>query len=117
MPNELVTLAEAKRRLRITSSAEDADVRALIAEAQAIVLGFINQRRSDDGSPTWAETIEAWDDDTVPADIKAAILRQTAELDRLRGDDPASAEPSREPGQLSNNVRSLLIRYRDPAVS
>jgi hypothetical protein len=115
--SELVTLDEAKRRLRILSDEEDDDITALIAEAQEIVVGYIAQRRSDTDSPTWAATIESWDEDTVPRDVKAAILRQTAELYRFRGDDAASALPPRQPGHLSDLVESLLVRYRDPAVS
>lgn len=117
MATDLVTLAEAKQRLRITSSDEDADLSALLVEAQAIVLRYISQRRSDDGSPSWADTVEAWDEETVPADIRAAILRQTAELHRFRGDDPSTASPARQPGRLSDAVESILVSYRDPAVS
>jgi len=118
MANDLVTLAEVKRRLRLpTGSAEDADLKALMAEAQAVVLRYIAQRRSDAGSPSWADQIDAWDDSTVPADIKAGILRQTAELYRFRGDDAGKDLPPRQPGHLSDPVEALLVSYRDPTVA
>lgn len=116
MATDLVTLAEVKRRLRLPAvGGEDADLRALLSEATAVVLRYVSQRRSDEGSPSWEDTINAWEPDTVPLDIKAAIFRQTAELYRFRGDDEVG--PPRQPGRLSESVESLLVSYRDPAVS
>lgn len=114
--SRLVVLTQAMARLRISTD-EDADLQAILDEAEAIVLGFIAQRRTDDESPTWADQIAAWDPTTVPADVRAGILRQCAELYRYRGDDPASTAPPHQPGRLSDLVEAILWRYRDPTVA
>lgn len=114
MSEHLVTLDEAKTRLKV-GDVDDADLRAMILAAQTIVLDRISQRRSDEGSPTWADTVAAWDAQTVPADIKAAILMQCAELDLFRGDDDKL--PTRQPGRLTGLIEAIVIRYGDPAVS
>lgn len=113
--NELVSLKELKRRLRLTGTAEDKDLKSLLDEAVAVVLRYVSQRRSDEESPTWASTVDSWDADSLPRDIRAAIFRQAGELYRFRGDDETG--PVRQPGRLSEAVESLLVSYRDPAVS
>lgn len=118
MADDLITLAEAKRRLRWPEgSAEDADLKALIAEASALVRRFVAQRRTDDGSPSWADQVEAWDAQTVPRDVKSAVFTMLAFIERWRGNDAAREMPPLEAGRLPAQVEWILVSYRDPAVS
>ena len=114
-PNALVSLQEFKRRIRKTDKAEDQDLALMLEEAQEVVLDYVKQRRLEESSPTWEETVDAWDDQTVPRKVRTAILRQAAEFYRFRGDDETG--PVKQPGRLSDLVESLLVQYRDPTVA
>ena len=59
---------------------------------------------------------DAWTPETVPKTVVLAILVQTGEFDRFRGDDVDG--PVRQEGEeLSITVRELLRAYHDPAVA
>jgi hypothetical protein len=59
---------------------------------------------------------DAWTPDTVPRAVVAAILVQTGELDRFRGDDTDG--PQRADGEvLSVTARELLRPYHDLAMA
>jgi hypothetical protein len=96
----LVTLEEARRHLRLTpSNMEDADVAADVAgKAEAatdIVIDYIKK------------PAHGWTHDTAPWRAKAAILLVLGALfDDREGGDP-----------LSEAVKSLLHRLRDPALA
>ncbi len=111
----LVTLHQAKQHLKITSSDEDEDLERKVDDATAIVLNYIG--RSTDA--TWTATIAAWDESTVPGDVREAILRQCANLFQLRGDDSNKDRDwsNERGGYLSPDVTSLLWRYRDPVLA
>lgn len=121
----LVTLEQAKQHLRLASSVgsppgspytdEELDLQAKIDAAEALVLDYVAQRRTDTASPTWLDQVVAWDTTTVPPAIAAAVLIQVAELWRFRGDDEST--PTREHGHLSPMVTAILHRYRDPALA
>ena len=112
----VITVARAKRHLRLGDSLEqDREVVEVLAAAEAVVLDYVAQRRTDDASPYWATTVAAWDETTVPPAIAAAVLLQLGELWRFRGDDETM--PAREHGYLSPMVLALLHRYRDPALA
>lgn len=117
---DLITLQEAKRHLRLPEefdsplSAHDEDLQAKIDQATELVLGYIARRSTD---TTWAATVAAWTIETAPQVVRAAILRQTAELYRFRGDDPANEAPVTDGGYLSPGVATLLHRLRDPALA
>lgn len=113
---ELVTLDMAKRHLRITHATEDADIQRKLSQAHAGVLDFINQRVIDTEAATWTATIEAWDEDTVPEQIQAAILKQFGGLWRDRGDDDGKNAQEWVDG-LAPNVARMLDRFRDPALA
>jgi hypothetical protein len=95
----LVTADEARRHLNLTESDMDADKTAdITAKAQAatdIVIDYI--KRPDHG----------WDDATVPPLLKIAVLLVLGAL----ADDREGGAP------LSDAVKSLLHRYRDPALA
>lgn len=107
---DLITLEQARKSLRLTGTQDDDDLRLKLAQAQAIVVDYVRQRHDED---EWTTEIDAWTEEDVPAQVQAAILLQCAELFRFRGDDTDA--PAREPGQLSSAVRACLDRLRDPA--
>lgn len=107
----LCTLEQAKKHLRLTSSQEDDDLRMKLTQAQAIVIDYLDDSRSD----AWAAEMLAWTEETVPEFVRAAILLQCAELTRFRGDDEDI--PTREPGCLSPAVEAYLRRVRMPVIA
>jgi len=112
----LISLEHAKRHLRLGESLDqDREVAETLAAAEAIVLDYVVQRRTDTASPFWVTTVASWDTVTVPPAIAAAVLLQLGELWRFRGDDEAA--PKNEHGYLSPRVVALLHRYRDPAIA
>lgn len=90
----LVTLDEAKTHLRILDDDQDFDVVMKIEAASEIVIDYI--KRPDHG----------WTAATAPKLIKAAVLLVAA-----------SMFADREFGGLSDSVKNILHRYRDPAVA
>jgi hypothetical protein len=103
-----VTLDQVKRRLRITSG-DDVDLQELADQAEAQVLAWCS-------TTARAESVVlGWDAGNVPRVVVAAILLQTGELNRFRGDDLEA--PPREAGEpLGVLVRELLRPYHDPVV-
>ena len=111
---ELVSLEQAKAQVRITWTDEDEHLQLLLTAAQGVVTEFVDQRISD--ADTWSETVAAWTEDTVPEQVRLAILLQFAALSRFRGNDEARVSGFDEHG-LAVGVRGLLTRLRDPALS
>lgn len=91
----LVTLAEAKGHLRITDTAQDDDIDLKRMSASAIVVDYI--KRPDHG----------WTAETAPFLIKAAVLLVLGVIFDNRDGSEA----------LSGATRSILERYRDPALA
>jgi hypothetical protein len=114
---ELIPLDMLKGHLRLPLdyTAEDDDLQVKLDQATVLVLDFVNQRVSD--PEAWAETVAAWTEDTVPAQVQAAILNQAAYLRRFRGDDPSQDEPRGPEGYLPKNVTMWLTRLKDPALA
>jgi hypothetical protein len=117
---DLITLEMAKRHLGLDldSGVDDANVLLKIAQAQAAVLDYIDQRLGSPG-PVWSATIEAWDEDTTTREfyvVQAAILKQFGGLYRDRGDDDAKGAQDWVDG-LAPNVARMLTRLRDPAIA
>jgi hypothetical protein len=89
----LVTLAEAKAHLRVLANDQDTDITMKALAASDIVIDYIKR------------PAHGWTDTTAPALVKAAILLVLGALFEDReGGDP-----------ISDAVKSLLHRYRDPA--
>lgn len=105
----VITLEQAKDHLNIwtpiTSPLDpvDRDITLKMAHAESVILDYL---KVPDGQ---------WDTSTVPPLVQAAVLVQTAELFRFRGDD--ERPPVYEDGQLSPTVTAILRRYRDPALA
>lgn len=105
----LVSLADAKARLRIDDSSADSDYTAMLNQAQALVIDYVKQQYND----TWADTVDDWTDSTVPEQVVVAILLMFGWLDAHRGDDAATLPV----GQLPSPVLSSLWRLRDPGIA
>jgi hypothetical protein len=104
-----VTLDQVKARLRITSTADDVDVQAMADQAEAHIVGWCST------TPRAKAVADTWDALTVPLVVVAAILVQTGELYRFRGDEVDG--PPREAGEeFGVQVRELLRAYHDPGI-
>jgi hypothetical protein len=120
MANILVTVIEAKRHLRLPEeidsplSAHDEDLQTKLDAATELILGYLARRATD---TAWSAELASWDVATAPQVVRAAILRQTAELYRFRGDDPEGDAPVTDGGYLAPGVATLLHRLRDPALA
>ena len=106
-----VTLDQVKRRLRVTTTADDVDLQDLADQAEAHILDWCSK------TPRSQAIVDSWTPTTVPPVVVAAILVQTAELDRFRGDDtdgPLRGKPDGE--ELAVKVRELLRAYHDGGI-
>ncbi|AHE52631.1 head-tail connector protein [Sphingomonas sanxanigenens] len=90
----LVTLAEAKAHLRVEDDDQDADIDLKRLAAGDIVIDYI--KRPDHG----------WTEATAPFLIKSAVLLMLGEL-----------FANRETADLPPGARSILHRFRDPALA
>lgn len=107
----LITFDQARNHLRRPDlddgspvDGEAADLLIKIETAEGIILDYL---KTDGGSPPW-------DESTVPAVVRAAVLLQLGELYRFRGDDAGGTQTD---GDLSPTITNLLRRYRDPALA
>jgi hypothetical protein len=104
-----VTLDQVKARLRITSTADDVDVQSMADQAEAKIVGWCST------TPRSKAIADAWTDTTVPQVVVAAILVQTGEFYRFRGDD-LEGPARQDPEELHVLVRELLRAYHDPGI-
>lgn len=110
---EIVTLAQAKQHLRITTDAENQDLADKLADAHGLVLDYVASAKGAD----YEAVMLTWDDESAPRAIRAAILRQFGDLVRFRGNDDDPAEVRVDGSTISPRVRQLLRMYRDPALA
>lgn len=110
-----IELAHAKRYLRLPTlgspDPQDEVLEPMLAQAEALVTGYIERPADDD----WADEVAGWDEETVPPAIAAATLRLIADLWRFRGDD--DDKNTVDGNDLPPRVKQLLKRYRDPALA
>jgi hypothetical protein len=108
---EIVSLDQAKQHLKLGSStAEDDDLTLKLRQAHGLVLDYVYRVAIED------EMLE-WDDETAPAAVQAAILRQFADLSRNRGDGDEAEEIKVDGNDLSPRVKQLLKLYRQPVIA
>ena len=93
----LVDVDTAKRDLRVTDTASDADIEDKIAQASEIVADYCKRDLS-------AFAVDGSSHDELPGNIKAATLNALRAL--YDGGDP-----------LNDVVKALLHRERDPAMA
>ena len=108
---EIVTLTQAKEHAGITHTDRDDDLSLKLRDAHWLVLNRIS--RPDE---TWTAEMLAWTPDTAPGEVRQAISRQFAELDRFRGGDDQKGTDVNN-FDLAPIVVSLLRRYIDPALA
>lgn len=108
---EIVDLDQAKKHTGITSTTDDEDLEGKLREAHEVVLDYVDRADDED----WHAEVLAWDADSAPKPIRAAILRQFADLDRFRGGDTDDSKVN--PHGLSPRVAQLLSLYRDPPLA
>lgn len=94
----LVELEDAKTRVRIDDSDSDEDVEAMIDQASDILIDYL--KKPDHG----------WTAATAPPRIQAAVLLIVGRLYLDR-------EGQLEGGILSETVKALVHRDRDPAIA
>ena len=117
----LVTIAEARANLKLSSTSDNADLQLKIDAATQLVCEYIADRQPADAD--WIDTIENWNTGSplveAPAVIVHAVLVQVAELYRFRGDDADDKAPAlqSDKGFLSPMVARLLSRYRSPVLA
>ena len=115
----LVLIADAKQHLREAWTVDDpreAELQQKLDAAESAVLTYIGTTEH------WRTVVATWLDVDAPAEpplyVRAAILLQTAELWRFRGDDTDSDQPPRHPiDELQPGVAALLRRTRDPVLA
>lgn len=111
---EIVTLAQAKQHQRITSDAENQNLADTLADAHAMVLDYVADGKGTD----YVTAMLAWDEESAPRAVRAAILRTFGDLSRFRGNDDDPSE-TRIDGSfaLSPRARQVLRLYRDPVLA
>jgi hypothetical protein len=106
MARALVTLDEAKARLRVLITAEDADIQAMVEEATAAVITRVDN----------PEITDLWTDDSptaTPPEVRAAVLEMTLFLYER---DSNNYGPDNH-GRLPARVELLLTRLIKPALA
>lgn len=97
----IVTLDEAKRRLRILHSYEDVDVQEAVDMSEAVIFDYIKRAATPEDN-----------DDKV---IKLAILYMLSHIWENRGAEQVAV--GKGDGNLPVNVSSILIRKRPMALA
>lgn len=94
-------------------SSMDRDLTVKIAHAEGLILDYL--KVSLVSPPDWDV-----DAGTVPMVVQLATLCQLAELWRFRGDDPATVDSAPKydsPGDINQQAKNYLWRWRDPAIA
>lgn len=107
-----ISLDVLKQHLRVTIDDEDDLIALYLETAQHLVIDRLERATTD--TVLLAE-FEAWDDETTPGGVKAAVLVQATELYRYRGDDEHT--PVTDDGRLSPRVESYLGPWLERAFS
>ncbi len=98
----LVSIEQAKDRLRIDSTDEDGDIQSMISQASAILLRRIKKTESTINDD-WGSPIE------VPEDIQAVVLEMVSEMYKNREASAADILPER--------LLMLLEPHRTPTIA
>ncbi len=107
-----ITLDMLKQHLRVTIADEDDLIALYLETAQHLVIDRLERATTD---TQLLADFEAWDEDTTPAGIKAAVLTLATELYRYRGDDEHT--PVTADGRLSPRVESYIASWLERAFS
>lgn len=102
MAAALVTLAVAKMHLRVTTSADDADIQLKLDQAEAVILEYLDTS----ADPLWVSPA------TAPGPVTAAILLALTDLYEHRGDDTTEVTT-----HTWTAIERLLVRSRNAAIA
>jgi hypothetical protein len=110
----LVTVEDAKARLRIVHDAEDIDLELMIQQASASVMNYLGLAHNyyETGGSTSSSSDSA-SSSAVPDEVQLAVLMMVGILARDR--DGVEAKDW-DHGYLPRPVTSLLYPLRDPAL-
>lgn len=100
----LITLATAKKHLRVTTTDQDGDILLKLTQAEALVLGRCNS------TAWWRAITPTWTSATVPGGVQAAILTTLTHLRENRGDDMHLDE------SFWASVMNLITMNKDPVL-
>lgn len=104
-----VSLARAREHLYVIGSDDDAEIAEKLSEAQQIVLDYIGDR---DNARGWGEIpLGGTEPMPVPGVVVSALLLVLGALWENREGADGNPDP------ISNAVRSLLRRYREPPLA
>ena len=107
-----ITLEQAKQRLLVTHTEADVVIAEIMDGAEAMVFRYL---RFGTDTPTPFEPAPPWTTETVPADVREAILATVVLLDRWRGDEPLGTETEAQARTWPPpRVKAVLDNYRDP---
>jgi len=104
----LVTLEEARLQLRVDGALDDTKIAQVILAASAIVLNHIKVVVPVEDSPDTRLT-QMFDSETVPEEVKAAVLLIVGDLYENR--EGQNANP------ISPTIEALLCARRDPTLA
>ena len=107
MARALVTLDDAKARLRVFIADEDADIQAMVEEATAAVIARVDN----------VEVTDLWTDDSpnaTPPEALAAVLEMVVFLYERDSTMESALDPH---GRLPRRVELLLTRLIKPALA
>jgi hypothetical protein len=113
MPATLVTLAQLKAHLRLTTPlghVDDPDLTLKLDAAEYAIREYLSPYPED------ALLVAAWTPATVPPLVQELILFQAAEFWRFRGDDDVGPRRG-EAGDLHPLVVGALRRLRTPVIA
>lgn len=109
----LVSLQQAKMRLRIDQDIEDADLTLMIQGASAAVLNYLKE------TPDYIDSFgePAVDSNGDPVDVPAEVMNAVLMLTGILSRDRDGQESEKwELGMLPRAVVSLIYTLRDPAL-
>lgn len=119
MPDGLfITLDEAKHQLRQWTPPGDPSEPFLLLEVQMAEARILDYVKRDDKGKAWVDTWTS-DPNSIPDDVKGAMLYLLGEIDAARGDgNYGDSGPPRSPDRdLPDPVLGILRRYAGPVIA
>lgn len=112
----LVTLAQAKKHLRIDWDHDDDDVSWKIEEASAAVINYLGEQAYQFLDSSLMVVEDTSEEAIIPHAVRAATLQLLTALYENRGDDGGTLSKF-QMGYLPPSVTALLFPLRDPAIA
>lgn len=117
----MITLAQAKRQVRVTHDQEDVEIQEMIDSATVAIMGYIDASVAETFVSTDGQFIEDTNGEAtlVPADIKMACKLEVAHLYRNREGQSESKIPDQFGYGYALCAAAIgkLYRYRTPVIA